>query len=99
MLPKIEPLRLYFWINKMVLTRSMIKQRGIAIEAMKWEEQRKRPAGPPAAAPARGINYLSICLSMAALALAISVGLYTRSIYGFVIPAVGLQIYQMAALA
>ena len=85
----------------MVLTRSMIK-RGVVESEPVWDVPRKRPAAAAAAAGAAaggGINYMSICLTMTTLAIAIGIGLYSRSIYGFVIPAVGLQIYQMATLA
>jgi hypothetical protein len=81
----------------MVLTRSMIK-RGVLENEPVWDKPRKRPAAGPAPI-GRGINYMSICLTMTTLAIAVGIGLYTRSIYGFVVPAVGLQLYQMAALA
>ena len=82
----------------MVLTRSMIK-RGVLENEPVWDKPRKRPAAGPVVPIGRGINYMSICQTMTTLAIAVGIGLYTRSIYGFVVPAVGLQLYQMAALA
>ena len=82
----------------MVLTRSMIKQRGIAIEPVKWEEPRKSHSKPSKNTDS-GINYINIFLKVTALAITLSIGLYTRSVYGFVIPVIGLQLCQMAMLA